>query len=136
MALVGFDWRRLAAVALAWWVFGCVGLRLGSAGVKQAVTPSFTARELLGIQDDSANHVVRELGFANSCFGLLGVLSLFLPVFRLPALVGGGLYLALAGIQHVVRYARRSAAAGELFPMVSDILICLWLVLLLVLAVV
>jgi hypothetical protein len=124
--------HTIAYAALAWFVFGAIGLRLGSAGIKQVVTPEFTAGELLGIRGGQANHLVREVGFANICFGVLGILQLFLPGYRLPAAIAGGLYLALAGAQHAVRYARARAAGGETFPMVSDLLIVLMLVVLLV----
>jgi hypothetical protein len=116
--------------AFMWFVFGCVGLRLGSAGLKQTFTPGFTASELLGINDDSANHLVRELGFANICLGILGVASLFFGAFRMPAFIAGGLFFVLTGVQHLVRRIRGTAYSGETFPMVSDLIIACWLIIL------
>ena len=57
-----------------WFVFWAVGVRLFVAGLRQASKPLFTLRDIFHIQDPSGQVVVRELGFANICFGLTGML--------------------------------------------------------------
>ena len=53
-----------------WFVFWGVGVRLFVAGVRQVAQPSFTAREIFHLASPDAEVIVRELGFANLCFGL------------------------------------------------------------------
>lgn len=58
-------------IALKWFVFSGIGLRLGSAGIKQILLPSFTAKEIFNIVDKKSFVIVRELGFSNVCFALI-----------------------------------------------------------------
>jgi hypothetical protein len=60
-----------------WFIFSAVGLRLLTAGIKQTSDPAFTAKEIFHINNTEALPIVRELGFANICFGLIGIVSLF-----------------------------------------------------------
>src|ERR1700733_4756781 len=60
-----------------WFVFSAVGLRLFVAGIKQSTNPAFTAKEIFQIESRDSFPIVRELGFANICFGLIGIVSLF-----------------------------------------------------------
>ena len=62
-----------------WFIFSAVGLRLFIAGIKQTTDPAFTAKQIFHLEGTEAYPVLRELGFANLCFGLVGMLSLFLP---------------------------------------------------------
>src|ERR1700749_728071 len=60
-----------------WFVFWAIGARLFIAGLRQVTKPAFTAKEIFHMTTDESYVVIRELGFANLCFGTLGVLSLF-----------------------------------------------------------
>jgi predicted phage tail protein len=114
------DSGAFAAVAFKWFVFSGIGLRLGSSGVKQIIRPQFTAEEIFNIKNDGAAPIVRELGFANVCFAALAVTSLFVPGFRVPAAITGGLYFGFAGLLHIFK---PKAGGKEIFAMVSDLYI-------------
>jgi len=107
-----------AAAALRWFVFFAVGCRLFSAGVTQAVRPDFTAGTFFGISDLRAYDLVRELGFANICFGMLGILSLPFRSLRFAAALSGGLYFLLAGIMHACQKGKNP---DEWFATVTDL---------------
>ncbi|MBV7272075.1 hypothetical protein I6U48_03975 [Clostridium sp. PL3] len=92
---------NISNLMFKWFVFSGVGLRLLSAGLKQAANPSFTAKEIFKVNDEKSFPIVREIGFANISFGLLGVLSFCFPGFRLAAAISGGLYFGLAGCLHL-----------------------------------
>jgi len=62
-----------------WFIFSAVGLRLFLAGIKQVKNPEFTAKQIFHIDSPDAFPVLRELGFANICLGLVGLVSLFRP---------------------------------------------------------
>lgn len=102
-----------------WFVFWAVGMRLLLAGVRQIAQPGYTARVILGLKGDEVLLVVRELGFANVAFGLLGVISLIIPEWRLAAALAGGTFYALAGINHLLQPHRNRP---ENVAMVSDLL--------------
>jgi len=103
-----------------WFVFWAVGVRLFAAGLRQAAKPLFTLRDIFHVQDPSGQVVVRELGFANICFGLLGILSLFIPGWRPAAAFTGGLYMGIAGVYHIIK---KPETPNEVVAMVSDIYI-------------
>jgi len=107
-----------------WFIFSAVGLRLFAAGVKQTTNPSFTAKEIFHIEVTEVLPVVRELGFANLCFGLIGILSLFFPAWRIVSAFGSGLYYGIAGVQHLFK---KPAGTNETFALVTDIIIFLFL---------
>ena len=87
-----------------WFTFWAVGVRLFAAGLSQSLRPDFTAQTILGGGTDrAANQIVQELGFANLAFGVLGILSLPLGGWVVPAATAGGLFLGLAGIRHIVK---------------------------------
>ncbi len=65
-----------------WFIFWAIGMRLLTAGLKQTITPSFTAQQIFHISDKKSYAIVRELGFANICFGTVGIISLFVPQWR------------------------------------------------------
>lgn len=103
-----------------WFIFSAVGIRLFLAGIKQITNPGFTAKEIFHIDSPESLPIVRELGFANLCFGLVGIVSLFLPQWRVVSAFGSGLYYGIAGLQHLIK---KQAGANEMFAMVTDILI-------------
>ncbi len=122
------DAFRFGSAALKWFTFSGVGLRLGSAGVKQVVQPQFTAKSIFGAEGAGAASVVREIGLANISLSVAALVSLFVPMFRVPAAVTGGLYFGLAGLLHVFR---RRTGAEERFAMISDLFIFVMLLALL-----
>jgi len=107
-----------------WFIFSAVGLRLLLAGIKQTTDPAFTAKEIFHIEANEVLPVVRELGFANLCFGLIGIISLFLPSWRVVSAFGSGLYYGIAGAQHLIK---KPAGVNELFALVTDLLIFIFL---------
>jgi len=107
-----------------WFIFSAVGLRLFMAGCRQIFSPAFTAEEIFHIHSQEAYPIVRELGFANLCFGLIGIISLRMPYWRTVSAFGSGLYYGLAAIQHVIK---GSVGINEIFALVTDILIFLFL---------
>jgi len=103
-----------------WFIFSAVGLRLLAAGIKQIKDPAFTARQIFHIGTPEVLPIVRELGFANLCFGLVGVLSLFFPQWRIVSAFASGMYYGIAGLQHLLK---KPEGANERFALVTDILI-------------
>ncbi len=100
-----------------WFVFSGIGLRLFTAGLKQAINPSFTAKEIFKASEEKSFLIVREIGFANISIGLVAILSLFLPEFRLTISIVGSVYFGLAGCLH---FFNKMRSREELFPMISD----------------
>jgi hypothetical protein len=105
-----------------WFIFSAVGLRLFLAGFKQITDPAFTANEIFHIEGSASNPVVRELGFANLCFGLVGIISLFLPAWRIVSGFASGLYYGMAAALHLIK---KPAGMNEKFALISDIVIFL-----------
>ncbi len=103
-----------------WFIFSAVGLRLFLAGIKQTTNPAFTAKEIFHIENPDSLPIVRELGFANLCFGLVGIVSLFMPQWRVVSAFGSGLYYGIAGLQHLLK---KPAGINEMFALVTDLLI-------------
>ena len=102
-----------------WFVFWVVGVRLFIAGLRQVMKPAFIAQEIFHIKSEESFVVVRELGFANICMGLVGILSILNPVWCPLVAIGGGLYFGLAGILHVIK---KPVSTNETIAMVSDLL--------------
>jgi len=90
------------------------------AGIKQTTNPAFTAKEIFHIENPDSLPIVRELGFANLCFGLVGIVSLFMPTWRVVSAFGSGLYYGIAGMQHLLK---KPAGINEKFALVTDVLI-------------
>jgi hypothetical protein len=105
-----------------WFVFWAVGVRLFLAGMRQVMQPRFTAESIFEIGDRAALGIVREVGFANLAMGSLGLLSLAMPAWIVPAAIVGGLYYGLAGAGHLARGRRNFK---EQTALVSDLLIFL-----------
>ncbi len=103
-----------------WFIFSAVGIRLFLAGIKQTTNPAFTAKEIFHIDNPESLPIVRELGFANLCFGLIGMISLFMPQWREVSAFGSGVYYGIAGLQHFIK---KPVGANEMFAMLTDIFI-------------
>jgi len=107
-----------------WFIFSAVGLRLFIAGIKQTTNTAFTLKELFHMDSPESFPIIRELGFANLCFGLIGIISLFLPQWRIVSAFGSGLYYGFAGIQHLLK---KPVGTNEKFALITDIVIFLFL---------
>ena len=105
-----------------WFVFWAIGVRLLTAGIRQVLKPEFTAKDIFHIDNKESFIIVKELGFANICFGLSGICSLFIPEWRTAAAFTGGLYMGIAGVQHIIK---KPSTPNEWVAMVSDIFIFL-----------
>lgn len=103
-----------------WFIFSAVGLRLFVAGIQQTLKPAFTAREIFHINSSDSFPIVRELGFANLCFGLVGIVSLFQPEWRIVSAFASGLYYGFAGLQHLIK---KPVSTNETFALWTDVLI-------------
>jgi hypothetical protein len=75
-----------------WFVFWAVGVRLLIAGLRQIVQPRYTAETILGVKGLDAALIVRELGFANTAIGSVGVASVFLANWTAPLAVIGVIF--------------------------------------------
>ncbi len=110
----------LIALTGKWFVFWAVGIRLLLAGLRQVAKPAFTLEEIFHIKNKESQVIVRELGFANLCFGITGVLSIFIPEWRAAAGFIGGMYMGIAGAYHIIK---KPVSTNEVIAMVSDIYI-------------
>jgi hypothetical protein len=110
----------LIALTGKWFVFWSVGVRLLLAGLRQYVQPSFTAQQIFHIEGDGVLAVVRELGIANFCAGVVGVLSLLYPAFVLPSALYAAIFYGIAGIRHI---AEKNKSTNENIAMVSDLFV-------------
>ncbi|MCK0209093.1 hypothetical protein MWN33_13740 [Starkeya koreensis] len=104
--------------ATKWFAFWAVGVRLLLAGVSQILRPGYTLSGILGVEEPRAHVIVQELGFANVSIGLAGLLSIIFSIWALPVAFIGGLFLALAGFNHMKRPER---SLRENVAMVSDL---------------
>jgi hypothetical protein len=103
-----------------WFTFWGVGVRLATAGVRQAAKPGFTARDIFHLSSPDAEVIVRELGFANICMGLGAIVSGFAPSWRMSAAFIGGLYFGIAGMMHVIK---KPVTPNEKLALISDLFI-------------
>jgi hypothetical protein len=101
-----------------WFVFWGVGVRLFTAGIKQALQPDFTAK-ILDIKSNDALVVVRELGFANMAIGAVGLGAALNNNWIVPGAIAGAIFYGAAGIQHLFKH--RDTVA-ESVALVSDLL--------------
>ena len=102
-----------------WFIFFAVGVRLFTAGMRQTTNPAFTAREIFRLHNTDSFPILRELGFANLCFGLVGIISLFRPGWRIVSAFASGLYYGLAALQHLIK---KPAGTNERFALWTDLL--------------
>jgi hypothetical protein len=119
-ALTHHDHAAVIDLIGKWFVFWAVGVRLLTAGARQIIKPGLTSEGILGIKGREAWQLVRELGFANVSIGLVGVISLWKPSWRIPDAIAGGLFLLLAGAEHLPKKGR---TAEENLAMYSDLTI-------------
>jgi hypothetical protein len=89
-------------------VFWGVGTRLLVAGIVQ-VSGGGPTSAILGSTAPSVQEkqLARELGWANLCLGLAGLLAL-VPGWALPAGLAGGIYLLIAGVLHVPKTGKNA----------------------------
>lgn len=125
-AVSSFVEHRLFSVAFTldlvakWFIFSAVGLRLFLAGIRQTATPEFTAKEIFHIDNPESSPIVRELGFANLCFGTLGIASIFEPEWRTASAFVSAIFYALAALLHAIK---RPVGPNESFALWTDVLI-------------
>jgi hypothetical protein len=110
----------LMALTGKWFVFWSVGVRLLLAGLRQYFQPGFTAKEIFHIEGDGVLLLVRELGIANFCAGVVGMLSLLYPAFVLPSAIYAGIFYGIAGFRHI---AEKNKSTNETLAMVSDLFV-------------
>ena len=101
-----------------WFIFWGIGWRLFTAGLRQVIKPAFTAKTIFNMQHEESQAIVKELGYANICAGIIGILSLFFPAWRVPSAVGSGLFYGIAGINHLIR---KPANPNEKLALISDL---------------
>jgi len=104
-----------------WFIFSAAGLRLLVAGLQQSIRPAFTSEKIFHIEGTESYPIVRELGFANMCFGLVGIVSLFKPEWRIVSAFASGIYYGLAAVLHIVK---KPVGANEAFALWTDVVIC------------
>jgi hypothetical protein len=85
-----------------WFIFYAVGIRLFTAGISQASNPAFTG-SIFKMKTQESFVIIRELGFANIALGIMGILSVLNNNWRVLAAFTGGLFLGLAGFQHLFK---------------------------------
>lgn len=110
----------LLALTGKWFVFWSVGVRLLLAGLRQYFQPRFTAQQIFHIEGDGVLMVVQELGIANFCAGVIGMLSLLYPAFVLPAAIYAAIFYGIAGVRHI---AEKNRSTNENIAMVSDLFV-------------
>lgn len=94
-----FNWLLISK----WIIFWAVGIRLFTAGIKQASDPAFTGTKIFKFTSQESFVVIRELGFANIALGVMGILSLVNDDWRILAAISGGIFFGLAAFQHSTR---------------------------------
>lgn len=105
-----------------WFTFWAAGVRLSFAGLRQTITPRFTAQEIFKLSGTEVFPLVREIGLANLSMGTLSLLSLYNSAFLIPGALVGGLYYFLAGGLHITSGHRNF---NENFAMATDFLIAI-----------
>lgn len=103
-----------------WFIFSAVGLRLFLAGIKQVKNPEFTAKQIFDLDNPDSFPILHELGFANICFGLVGIVSLLRPEWRIVSVFASGLYYGIAGVQHGLK---KNSGINEKFALWTDLII-------------
>ncbi len=103
-----------------WFTFWGIGVRLFTAGLSQALRPSFTATEIFHATEPEAEKLVAEIGFANLGIGLIALISLILPGWLTPAAIAGGVFLGLDGIKHITNTGR---SGNENLALATDLVV-------------
>jgi hypothetical protein len=96
----------LIPLAGRWFVFWAVGMRLFTAGLRQVLKPEFTARTIFDIEDPAAFAVVTELGVSNIAIGVLGLASIYLAGWVMPAALYGVIFYGVAAARHLANRHR------------------------------
>lgn len=112
-----------------WFIFWAIGIRQFTAGFKQTMNPAFTLERIFNTRNSESHVIVRELGFANICMGVLGIVSLFVEQFRLSSALVSGLFFGLAGILHIMR---RPDGRNEVIAMITNIFIFIVMVIIVI----
>jgi hypothetical protein len=100
-------------------------VRLFLAGLRQSITPQFTAERIFGMKSKEPLVIVRELGFANLSIGVLGLSTIFRRSWVMPAAIAGGLFYCFAGIGHLMTKTRnRLENSVRCFPIYLPSLFC------------
>jgi hypothetical protein len=105
-----------------WFIFWSVGIRLLVAGIRQLFSPAFTAETIFHLKDTESFEIIKELGIANICFGVMGITSFFIPSWRIVSAIIGGLFFGMAGANHLIK---KPASTNARIAMVSDLFISL-----------
>lgn len=100
------------------------------AGLRQFFQPSFTSRQIFGIDSGDPLPIVRELGVANFSTGVAATASIAAPSFVLPMAIVGVIFYGIAGIRHASDPDRN---AKQNIAMVSDLFACLVLAIIVIL---
>jgi hypothetical protein len=103
-----------------WFIFWAIGVRLFTAGLRQTIKPALTSEGILGIKGKEAWQLVRELGFANTSIGLVGIISLWNTQWRTAGALAGAIFLLLASTEHLLKNNR---SFEENLAMYSDLFI-------------
>jgi hypothetical protein len=101
-----------------WFVFWCVGVRLMLAGLRQIIQPDYTARVILRLDSKESQLVVRELGFANTAIGLVGLGSLLWKSWAPAGAAAGTVFYLLAGLNHL---SQRNRSTLQSVALISDL---------------
>jgi hypothetical protein len=115
----GYGWQLLGK----WFIFWAIGIRLFTAGISQASNPTFTA-QIFRMKSRESFVIIRELGFANISLGVMGILSVINHDWRLLAAIAGGLFLGIAGIQHLFK---KPDSRNEVIAMLYDLSVLLFI---------
>lgn len=100
-----------------WFIFWAAGIRLFTAGIKQASNPEFTATEIFKLKGRESLVIIRELGFANISLGTMGMLSLINEHWRLLGAIASSIFFGLAALQH---FSREPTSINEWIALVYD----------------
>ncbi|HTE25906.1 DUF6790 family protein [Flavitalea sp.] len=104
-------------IVAKWFIFWAAGIRLFTAGLKQAANPEFTAREIFRFTSKDSYVVIRELGFANIALGAMGILSVINEHWRLLAAITSCIFFGFAALQH---YSKKPDTPNEFVALVYD----------------
>ncbi|KAA5802333.1 hypothetical protein F1654_10935 [Alkalicaulis satelles] len=117
----GRSMAGLTELALKWFVFWAVGVRLFTAGASQVMRPDFTAASIFQISDPVVIPFIQELGFANIAMGLMAMISLGAASWRRAAALLGFVFFGAAGVRHAL--SAEAFNTLKLAAMASDLYI-------------
>jgi hypothetical protein len=88
------------------------------AGLRQIIQPDYTARVILRLDSKESQLVVRELGFANTAIGLVGLGSLLWKSWAPAGAAAGTVFYLLAGLNHL---SQRNRSTLQSVALISDL---------------